>query len=254
MMRQLWPGERLLSKHKANAIIVPSDHGLQPVPYGQLLGLVGMAGKEGPGRSPVGDDCAAAVRAHALNRVRGELSTPLVSVTDVQPFRNGLSLGVLVSTPAGQQQDITWSRGALTATVDQAKAASGPAEAALLAQASSEASQRLDGSRRDHAMTASHAATALFDMAGAVDDLTAFDLMTLRAFSESRPQGAVAPRAVRPARARVDRVAPVDYAVRRRTRSCRADLAGAGWFRRNAHAGLRGRYPRARLRRGHRLG
>ena len=184
---RLWPGERLLSKHKANAIITPSDYGLGRVPHGQLLHLVGMAGKEGLGGHLHVTSVRLVFKAHALNRLRGELSTPLTNVKQVEPYRNGLSIGAYVDTSAGKQQYVTWSRGALVASVNQAKAAFGAEEARILANAASEASVRLDNLQRSGAMTALNAAVALFDMAGSVEDLNPLELMTLGAFSASEP-------------------------------------------------------------------
>ncbi|MGP4029282.1 hypothetical protein [Actinomadura sp. 3N407] len=181
---QLMPGEKLLYSCKANAVIIPSQHGLSRFAADELLPLVGMRGKEAIGGQLLVTTLRLVFKAHNFNRLRGSVSTPLPVIEDVRPWRSGLAVGVEVVTPVATQSHVTWSRGKVIRAVDEACRLLGPAQRAQI-ESASDALGGWDVNRP--AETLNQVARQLFDITGARP--TALDLIGLLNFSRSEPPG-----------------------------------------------------------------
>lgn len=128
MSLELLDGERVVGRWKSNAVVIPGDCGLSDFGVGDLLPLVGMAGREAIGGHLHVTNMRVAFKAHALNRLRGVLSVPLPSITSCERFRRGVSFGVQVHTAMSSYEFVNWSQGAVLRAVETARRAVGPAE------------------------------------------------------------------------------------------------------------------------------
>lgn len=116
---RLLDGERVLHRSKANAVIVPSDHGLSRFAADNLLPLAGLAGKEAIGGRLSVTTLRLAFVAHPFNRIKGSTSIPLTVIEDARNWRSGLAIGVQILTRLASFNYVTWSRSkALTAISD----------------------------------------------------------------------------------------------------------------------------------------
>jgi len=132
----LWPGEEQRLHCKANAVIIPQQHGLSDFVANQLLPLVGLAGQESIGGHLDVTDLRVLFTAHRFNRMRGTLSTPLDAIVNARSWRSGLAVGVEIETSIATQRYITWSGRKILAAIDDARARLTPDRLARLAAAS----------------------------------------------------------------------------------------------------------------------
>jgi hypothetical protein len=126
-------GERQLYRGAANAIITPAEYGLSQFAFNQLMPLVGLAGREAIGGRLVVTSIRVLFEAHAVNRVKGILSTPLPVIQEMRRCRFGLGIGLDFITPVSKQRYVTWSRSKIISAVNQAQADFGPDQEAQLA-------------------------------------------------------------------------------------------------------------------------
>ncbi|WP_265523490.1 hypothetical protein [Oerskovia flava] len=135
MTLNLLPNERIVRSSKANAVVRPSDYGMSEFAAGHLMGLVGMAGREAIGGRLHVTSLRLLFQAHAVNRLRGQLAIPLPSIRSASRYRSGLAFGVEVVTAGARLQFVNWSAGKVLASLEDARAAFGEAEAAEIAAA-----------------------------------------------------------------------------------------------------------------------
>jgi hypothetical protein len=163
---RLFPGERLLGRWKANAVVSPDEHGLSEFAAGDLLWAVGMAGKEAIGGHLHLTSLRVAFVAHRFNRLRGTMSIPLPLITQTTAWRRMIvSVGIALVTPHARYEFVTWSRSATLLAVAQARDSFGPREAVLLAEVDHEVQRALEVNRPADAINV--AVAGLFEITGA---------------------------------------------------------------------------------------
>lgn len=144
MVLELLPSEQSLYRGKANAVVRPTDYGLGLFAAGDLLGLVGMKGKEAIGGHLEVTNLRVAFEAHGFNRLRGTFSTPLHAVLSANRYASGLTVGLEINTKAANLQFVSWSPSKAIEAIALAKTMFGPAEQELMDKLSSSVSDQFE--------------------------------------------------------------------------------------------------------------
>lgn len=127
-------GERVVHSSAANAVISPAEFDLPPFPAGQLLPLVGLAGREAIGGRLFVTNLRLAFVAHAVNRVTGTLSVLLPDIREAIPWRSRAVRGLTVRTDEATFEFVSWSRKRALDASQKAGSEFGPAQAERTAE------------------------------------------------------------------------------------------------------------------------
>jgi hypothetical protein len=162
----LLPGEHVIRSSAANWVIERQEYGLRPMAGDRGMTVIGMAGKEAVGGHLTLTNFRLVFVSHALNRVTGQLSILLPTVTGVADTSKLIVKRITVRATTFQQTFVIWGIPAWIAAIDQARTALGPSEAAELAGLLA-----ADPNALGDAVARSPAMVAFFDGAGLVPDL-----------------------------------------------------------------------------------
>jgi hypothetical protein len=124
---ELLPDETVLLSKKANAIIKPDEHGLSRFAFDNLMGTVGMAGKEAIGGNLHLTNYRVLFRAHAVNRLRGAFSIFLPTIRELRNASSGISRKVEIVTATQRYTYVVWGVAAVITAIDGARTALDPA-------------------------------------------------------------------------------------------------------------------------------
>jgi hypothetical protein len=130
----LLPGEAVVLRKNANAVIALADYGLAPFSggIGKAMDLIGMAGAEAIGGRLYLTNYRLLFMAHGFNRVRGASSLYLPHIQEIHNSSAGLIRRMTVTTTTQQAVFIVWGVAALIDKVNRAKADLDPATIARL--------------------------------------------------------------------------------------------------------------------------
>ncbi|MGY0067909.1 hypothetical protein ACWZEH_13980 [Streptomyces sp. QTS137] len=118
----LLPGEGLVLRKNANAVIDVREAGLSRFAFDGLMGAVGMRGKEAIGGRVHLTNYRLVFRSHRVNRVRGTFSVFLPSVEKVANTSSGITRQVTVPTAMQDFTFVVWGVPKLIDTVDRSRA------------------------------------------------------------------------------------------------------------------------------------
>jgi hypothetical protein len=104
----LLPGEELLLSKPTNAVIRPSEYGLERFPFDKYLPLVGMDGREAIGGKLHLTNYRLLFKAHGMNRVKGEFSVFLPTIRDTADASHRVTRKVRIETPSQQYEFVIW--------------------------------------------------------------------------------------------------------------------------------------------------
>lgn len=117
---ELLDGETVLLQKAANAIIIPSDHGLSRFVADGLMHLVGMKDKEAIGGHLYLTTYRLLFKAHAINRLRGQFSIYLPTITEIKDTSRFISKKMQVHTQTHAYEFVIWG---IPAVMDAIRAA-----------------------------------------------------------------------------------------------------------------------------------
>jgi hypothetical protein len=135
----LLPGEAVVLRKNANAVIALADYGLTPFSggIGKAMELIGMAGAEAIGGRLYLTNYRLLFMAHGLNRVRGASSLYLPHIQEIRNSSSGLIRRVTIVTTTHQAVFVVWGVAALINAVNRARAELDPTTIAWLEDLSS---------------------------------------------------------------------------------------------------------------------
>lgn len=116
-------GENEVLRKKANFVATLSDHGLSRFAFDGLMQKTGWQGKEAVGGKLVLTTYRLIFTAHALNRLTGSLSIPLVEITGLDNRSSLFVKRLAVSIGAEQYEFVVWGVPRLIAAVEAQRAA-----------------------------------------------------------------------------------------------------------------------------------
>jgi hypothetical protein len=131
----LFNGERQILTKAANAIVRPDEHGLTRFFADQLMGVVGMQGREAIGGHLHLTSYRLLFVAHAVNRLTGSFSIFLPTIREVADTSRFITKKITVSTQTQQYDFVVWGIPALLAAIETARAAATPADRAAMREA-----------------------------------------------------------------------------------------------------------------------
>lgn len=136
----LLPGEAVVLRKNANAVIALADYGLAPFSggIGKAMDLIGMSGAEAIGGRLYLTTYRLLFMAHGFNRVGGASSLYLPHIQEIHNSSSGLMRRMTVTTATQQAVFIVWGVPALINAVNRAKADLDPATIARLAALSND--------------------------------------------------------------------------------------------------------------------
>ncbi|MFJ8108315.1 hypothetical protein [Streptomyces sp. NPDC096132] len=129
----LLPGEGIILRKNANAVITVRAAGLSRFAFDDLMWLVGMRGKEAIGGRLYLTNYRLVFKSHRFNRVRGTFSIFLPTIEEVRDASFAVTRQVTVSTALQDATFVVWGIPQLIETIDQCRAEFDPAYTADLA-------------------------------------------------------------------------------------------------------------------------
>jgi hypothetical protein len=105
---ELFDGEELVESKNANAIVTLTDYGLETIFDGKLAEQTGMSGREGIGGKLHLTTWRLVFKSHSLNRLVGEFSIFLPTVTGAHDVSRGLSRKIQIDTLSQQFVFVLW--------------------------------------------------------------------------------------------------------------------------------------------------
>ncbi|MFF1812749.1 hypothetical protein ACFVXW_27190 [Streptomyces sp. NPDC058251] len=118
----LLPGEGIILRKNANAVIDVREAGLSRFAFDDLMWLVGMRGKEAIGGRVYLTNYRLVFKAHRFNRVRGTFSVFLPSIEEVRDSSFAVTRQATVSTATQDLTFVVWGVPQLIDTIDQCRA------------------------------------------------------------------------------------------------------------------------------------
>ncbi|CAL9340505.1 hypothetical protein [Streptomyces sp. enrichment culture] len=104
----MFPGEHLVLRKNANAVIDVKESGLTQFAFDDLMWLIGMSGKEAIGGRCFLTNYRLVFKAHPANRLRGSFSVFLPSVLDVRNTSFAVTRKVTVATGLQETTLVLW--------------------------------------------------------------------------------------------------------------------------------------------------
>ncbi|MFF0587278.1 hypothetical protein ACFYWD_15025 [Streptomyces sp. NPDC003781] len=126
------PGEHLVLRKNANAVIDVKESGLTQFAFDDLMWLIGMSGKEAIGGRCFLTNYRLVFKAHPANRLRGSFSVFLPSVLDVRNTSFAVTRKVTVTTGLQETTLVLWGVPRFIDTVRALSAGLGPQHVAHL--------------------------------------------------------------------------------------------------------------------------
>jgi hypothetical protein len=118
----LLPGEGIILRKNANAVIDVSEAGLSRFAFDDLLWLVGMRGKEAIGGRLYLTNYRIVFKAHRFNRLRGSYSIFLPSIEEVRDASVAVTRQATVFTAMQHFTFVVWGIPQLIETIDRCRA------------------------------------------------------------------------------------------------------------------------------------
>lgn len=118
----LLPGEGIILRKNANAVIDVREAGLSRFAFDDLMWLVGMRGKEAIGGRIYLTNYRLVFKAHRFNRVRGTFSVFLPTIEEVRDASFAVTRQVTVSTAMQDFTFVVWGIPQLIDTMDECRA------------------------------------------------------------------------------------------------------------------------------------
>lgn len=131
-MTELLEGETVLLQKAANAIITPSEHGLSRFVADGYMHLVGMKEKEAIGGHLQLTTYRLLFKAHAINRLRGQFSIYLPTITALKDTSRFLSKKMQIHTQTHAYEFVIWGIPALMDAIRNAQSQMTPAHLEML--------------------------------------------------------------------------------------------------------------------------
>ncbi|MEU7425721.1 hypothetical protein [Streptomyces sp. NPDC040750] len=118
----LLPGEGIILRKNANAVIDVREAGLSRFAFDDLMWLVGMRGKEAIGGRMYLTNYRLVFKSHRFNRVRGTFSVFLPTIEEVRDASFAVTRQVTVSTAMQDFTFVVWGIPQLIDTIDECRA------------------------------------------------------------------------------------------------------------------------------------
>jgi hypothetical protein len=129
---ELLPGERRVLTKGANAIVRPTEYGLQRFPFDKYMGLVGMKNREAVGGKLHLTTARLVFKAHRLNRLKGSMSIFLPSVVGAADTSRLVTRKVRIDTPSQAFEFVMWGIEEFLSALESQRAALGQDQRAEL--------------------------------------------------------------------------------------------------------------------------
>jgi hypothetical protein len=142
---ELLPGERRVLTKRANAIVSPTDYGLERFPYDKHMGLVGMKDREAIGGKLHLTTARLVFKAHRINRLTGSMSIFLPSVVAAADTSHRVTRKVRIDTPSQAFEFVMWGIEEFLTALESQRAALGEEQRAELVAAIREHPEALGG-------------------------------------------------------------------------------------------------------------
>jgi hypothetical protein len=144
----LYPGETVLVRKPANAIVSLQDHGLEHLDgTGWVMKKIGFGGKEAIGGLLYLTDRRLIFVSHALNRVVGRMSVLLPAITTATDRSGLITKKLRVTTHALALEFVVWGVKGLIAEIERAQHVADPRS--ILADARADPERLGSGLERD---------------------------------------------------------------------------------------------------------
>ncbi|MFI5823685.1 hypothetical protein ACIA8I_32020 [Streptomyces rishiriensis] len=130
---ELLPGEGIILRKNANAVIDLREAGLSRFAFDDLMWLVGMQGKEAIGGRIYLTNYRLVFKSHRFNRVRGTFSVFLPSIEEVRDASFAVTRQVAISTGMQDSTFVVWGIPHLIEAIEQCRAEFDPAYTVELA-------------------------------------------------------------------------------------------------------------------------
>ncbi|MGW1746932.1 hypothetical protein ACWCRD_15240 [Streptomyces sp. NPDC002092] len=130
---ELLPGEGIILRKNANAVIDLREAGLSRFAFDDLMWLVGMQGKEAIGGRIYLTNYRLVFKSHRFNRVRGTFSVFLPAIEEVRDASFAVTRQVAISTGMQDSTFVVWGVPRLIEAIEQCRAEFDPAYTVELA-------------------------------------------------------------------------------------------------------------------------
>ena len=127
-------GEGLIASKAANAVIRLDEYGLSELAVGQLMGLIGMSGKEAIGGHLLLTNYRLVFEAHSFNRLTGSFSLFLPTILQLRDTSGVITKKMMVVTKTQRLEFVIWGVRAFAQAVAGARDALTPDQRRALLQ------------------------------------------------------------------------------------------------------------------------